>query len=127
MVWAILARIDGETVTGANWADTARTWAMAGGVSDGTDPNGPVTREQVATMLYRYAAAKGCDVSIGESTNILSYADFASISEYAIPAMQWACGSGIVTGVTDSTLEPQGTATRAQCAAMLMRFIEGVK
>ena len=127
MVWAILARIDGETVTGANWADTARAWAMASGVSDGTDPNGHVTREQFATMLYRYAAAKGYDVSIGESTNILSYADFASISEYAIPAMQWACGSGIVTGVTDSTLEPQGTATRAQCAAMLMRFIEGVK
>lgn len=127
MVWAILARIDGETVTGADWASAARTWAMAGGVSDGTDPNGPVTREQFATMLYRYAAAKGHDVSIGESTNILSYADFASISEYAIPAMQWACGSGIVTGVTDSTLAPQGTATRAQCAAMLMRFIEGVK
>ena len=127
MVWAILARIDGETVTGADWADTARTWAMASGVSDGTDPNGPVTREQFATMLYRYAAAKGYDVSIGESTNILSYADFASISEYTIPAMQWACGSGIVTGVTDSTLVPQGTATRAQCAAMLMRFIEGVK
>ena len=127
MVWAILARIDGETVTGADWASAARTWAMAGGVSDGTDPNGPVTREQFATMLYRYAAAKGYDVSIGESTNILSYADFASISEYAIPAMQWACGSGIVTGVTDSTLVPQGTATRAQCAAMLMRFIEGVK
>ena len=127
MVWAILARIDGETVTGADWASAARTWAMAGGVSDGTDPNGPVTREQFATMLYRYAAAKGYDVSIGESTNILSYADFASISEYAIPAMQWACGSGIVTGVTESTLVPQGTATRAQCAAMLMRFIEGVK
>ena len=127
MVWAILARIDGETVTGADWASAARTWAMASGVSDGTDPNGHVTREQFATMLYRYAAAKGYDVSIGESTNILSYADFASISEYAIPAMQWACGSGIVTGVTDSTLEPQGTATRAQCAAMLMRFIEGVK
>ncbi len=127
MVWAILARIDGETVTGADWASAARTWAMAGGVSDGTDPNGPVTREQFATMLYRYAAAKGYDVSIGESTNILSYADFASISEYAIPAMQWACGSGIITGVTESTLVPQGTATRAQCAAMLMRFIEGVK
>ena len=127
MVWAILARIDGETVTGADWASAARTWAMAGGVSDGTDPNGPVTREQFATMLYRYAAAKGYDISIGESTNILSYADFASISEYAIPAMQWACGSGIVTGVTESTLVPQGTATRAQCAAMLMRFIEGVK
>ena len=124
MVWAILARIDGETVTGADWASAARVWAMNSGVSDGTDPKGPVTREQFATMLYRYAAAKGYDVSIGESTNILSYADFASISEYAIPAMQWACGSGIVTGVTDSTLAPQGTATRAQCAAMLMRFVE---
>ncbi len=124
MVWAILARIDGETVTGAAWATDARAWAMAEGVSDGTDPNGLVTREQFATMLYRYAVAKGYDVSIGESTNILSYADFASISEYAIPAMQWACGSGIVTGVTDTTLVPQGTATRAQCAAMLMRFAE---
>ena len=124
MVWAILARVDGETVTGAAWATDARAWAMAEGVSDGTDPNGLVTREQFATMLYRYAVAKGYDVSIGESTNILSYADFASISEYAIPAMQWACGSGIVTGVTDSTLAPQGTATRAQCAAMLMRFAE---
>ena len=124
MVWAILARIDGETVTGEAWSTDARAWAMAEGVSDGTDPNGLVTREQFATMLYRYAVAKGYDVSIGESTNILSYADFASISEYAIPAMQWACGSGIVTGVTDSTLAPQGTATRAQCAAMLMRFAE---
>ena len=121
---AILARVDGETVTGAAWATDARDWAMAEGVSDGTDPNGLVTREQFATMLYRYAVAQGYDVSIGESTNILSYADFASISEYAIPAMQWACGSGIVTGVTDSTLAPQGTATRAQCAAMLMRFAE---
>ena len=124
MVWAILARVDGETVTGANWIETARSWAMANGVSDGENANGYVTREQFATMLYRYAVAKGYDVSIGESTNILSYADFASISEYAIPAMQWACGSGIVTGVTDSTLAPQGTATRAQCAAMLMRFVE---
>ena len=127
MVWAILARIDGETVTGAAWATDARAWAMAEGVSDGTDPNGLVTREQFATMLYRYAVAKGYDVSIGESTNILSYADFASISEYAIPAMQWACGSGVITGVTESTLEPAGTATRAQCAAMLMRFMESAK
>ena len=124
MFWAVLGRIDGATITGTHWADQARDWAMAEGVSDGTDPNGLVTREQFATMLYRYAVAKGYDVSIGESTNILSYADFASISEYAIPAMQWACGSGIVTGVTDSTLAPQGTATRAQCAAMLMRFAE---
>ncbi len=124
MVWAILARVDGETVTGANWTETAREWAMANGVSDGENASGYVTREQLATMLYRYAVYKGYDVSIGEDTNILSYADFADLSEYAIPAMQWACGAGIITGVTDATLVPHGTATRAQCAAMLMRFLE---
>ena len=122
MFWAVLGRIDGATITGTNWADQAREWAMAEGVSDGTDPNGLVTREQMVTMLWRYAVAKGYDVSIGESTNILSYADFGQISEYAIPAMQWGCGSGVITGVTESTLEPAGTATRAQCAAIFMRF-----
>ena len=122
MFWAVLGRIDGATITGTNWAEQARDWAMAEGVSDGTDPNGLVTREQMVTMLWRYAVAKGYDVSIGESTNILSYADFGQISEYAIPAMQWGCGSGVITGVTESTLEPAGTATRAQCAAIFMRF-----
>ena len=122
MFWAVLGRIDGATITGTNWADQARDWAMAEGVSDGTDPNGLVTREQMVTMLWRYAVAKGYDVSIGESTNILSYADFGQISEYAIPAMQWGCGSGVITGMTDTTLVPQGTATRAQCAAIFMRF-----
>ena len=126
MVWAILARVDGETVTGANWADTAREWAVANGVSDGENASGYVTREQLATMLYRYAVYKGYDVSIGEDTNILSYADFADLSEYAIPAMQWACGAGVITGVTDATLVPQGEATRAQVAAMLMRFVEAI-
>lgn len=126
MVWAILARVDGETVTGANWADTAREWAVAEGVSDGENATDYVTREQFATMLWRYASGKGYDVSIGEDTNILSYADFADLSEYAIPAMQWACGAGVITGVTDATLVPQGEATRAQCAAMLMRFVEAI-
>ena len=126
MVWAILARVDGETVTGTNWIETARSWAMANGVSDGENANGYVTREQLATMLWRYASGKGYDVSIGEDTNILSYADFADLSEYAIPAMQWACGAGVITGVTDATLVPQGEATRAQCAAMLMRFVEAI-
>ena len=126
MVWAILARVDGETVTGANWADTAREWAVANGVSDGENASGYVTREQLAAMLWRYAVYKGYDVSIGEDTNILSYADFADLSEYAIPAMQWACGAGIITGMTDATLVPQGEATRAQVAAMLMRFCEAI-
>ena len=126
MVWAILARVDGETVTGEGWIETAREWAVANGVSDGENATDYVTREQFATMLWRYASGKGYDVSIGESTNILSYADFADLSEYAIPAMQWACGAGIITGVTDATLVPQGEATRAQVAAMLMRFVEAI-
>ena len=126
MVWAILARVDGETVTGEGWIETAREWAVANGVSDGENATDYVTREQFATMLWRYASGKGYDVSIGEDTNILSYADFADLSEYAIPAMQWACGAGIITGVTDATLVPQGEATRAQVAAMLMRFVEAI-
>ena len=126
MVWAILARVDGETVTGDGWIETAREWAVAEGVSDGENATDYVTREQFATMLWRYASGKGYDVSIGEDTNILSYDDFADLSEYAIPAMQWACGAGVITGVTDATLVPQGEATRAQCAAMLMRFVEAI-
>ena len=126
MVWAILARVDGETVTGDGWIETAREWAVAEGVSDGENANGYVTREQFATMLWRYASGKGYDVSIGEDTNILSYADFADLSKYAIPAMQWACGAGIVNGTSESTLTPQGEATRAQVAAMLMRFCEAI-
>ena len=118
MVWAILARIDGETVTGVNWAETAREWAMANGVSDGEDANGYVTREQLATMLWRYAGEPASEYSLS------AYTDAGSVSEYAATAMAWAVEQGIITGVTDATLEPQGTATRAQCAAMLMRFVE---
>ncbi len=136
MLW----RLDGEPsvnyalpftdVSGGEWYAEAVRWAAGEGIVNGVSetefaPNAAVTREQLAAILHRYAQHKGYDVSIGESTNILSYSDFASISEYAISAMQWACGEGIITGVTESTLEPRGTATRAQSAAMLMRFLEG--
>ena len=121
MVWAILARIDGETVTGANWVETAREWAMASGVSDGENANGYVTREQLATMLWRYAGEPASDYSLS------AFTDADSVSDYAATAMAWAVEHGIITGVTDTTIEPQGTATRAQCAAMLMRFVENVK
>ena len=136
MLW----RLDGEPsvnyalpftdVSGGEWYAEAVRWAAGEGIVNGVSetefaPNAAVTREQLAAILHRYAQHKGYDVSIGESTNILSYSDFASISEYAISAIQWACGEGIITGVTESTLEPRGTATRAQSAAMLMRFLEG--
>ena len=117
---AILARVDGETVTGTNWLETARTWAMANGVSDGENANGYVTREQLATMLWRYAGEPDSDYSLS------AFTDAGSVSDYAETAMAWAVEHGIITGVTDTTIEPQGTATRAQCAAMLMRFIESV-
>ncbi len=118
MVWAILARVDGETVTGANWIETARSWAMANGVSDGENANGYVTREQLATMLWRYAGEPASSYSLS------AFTDAASVSDYAETAMVWAVEHGIITGMTDTTIESQGTAIRAQCAAMLMRFME---
>ena len=118
MVWAILARMDGETVTGASWQAEARSWAMESGVSDGTDPNGLVTREQFATMLWRYAGEPASAQSLS------GYTDASSVSGWAGTAMAWAVEKGIVTGVTAATLVPQGTATRAQAAAMLMRFAQ---
>ena len=84
-----------------------------------------ITREQFVVMLWRFAREQGYDVSVGENTNILSYTDVAELSEYAVPAMQWAVGTGIITGTGNGfTLTPQGQATRAQAAAMLMRFCE---
>ena len=112
------------------WYSEAVRWAASEGIVGGYGnglfgTNDPITREQFAAMLYRYAQEQGYDVSIGENTNILSYTDVADLSEYAISAMQWAVGVGIINGTGDgSTLSPQGQATRAQAAVMLMRFCE---
>ena len=117
-------------VSQGQWCSEAIRWATSEGVVTGYGnglfgTNDPITREQLATMLWRYAQTEGYDVSIGENTNILSYTDVADLSEYAIPAMQWAVGAGIINGTGDgSTLTPQGQATRAQAAVMLMRFCE---
>ena len=93
-------------------------------MSDGEDPTGEVTRERLVTMLYRYAQYKGYDVSIGEDTNILSYVDVDQVSDWAMEAFQWACGTGVIEGDENSALTPKASTTRAQAAAMLMRFIE---
>ena len=115
MVWAILARIDGQTVTGDGWIETAREWAMSSGVSDGENANGAVTREQLVTMLWRYAGEP-------EGTAPLSaWSDAASVSDWAAEAMSWAIDNSVITGMSADTLAPQGSATRAQCAAILMR------
>ncbi len=116
MLWAVLGRIDGANITGNDWAEEARAWAMREGVSDGTNPNDYVTREQMVTMLWRYAGEKN------GSASLIRYTDADKISSYAVEAMRWAIGNGIIEGMTSTTLEPQGTATRAQCAAIFMRF-----
>ena len=120
-----------DVASGAYYAN-AVAWANANGIVSGYGsgkfgPNDKVTREQLAAILYRYAQYKKYDVSVGEDTNILSYDDAQSISSYAIPAIQWACGAGVVTGKSGSKLDPKGNATRAEVAAMLMRFCENVK
>ena len=113
------------------WYAEAVGWAAANkvvtGYVDGTfRPNDAVTREQAAAILYRYAQSKGIDVSVGENTNILSYADVGQASEYAIPALQWAVGAGVLNGKNDSRLAPTGTATRAEIAAIMQRWCENI-
>ena len=122
--------MDFDDVDPAAYYGEAIRWAasegIAGGYGNGSfGPDDPITREQLAVMLHRYAQHQGYDVSIGEDTNILSYADAFDVSEYAVSALQWACGAGIISGTGDgSTLTPQGEATRAQAATVLMRFCE---
>ena len=90
-------------------------------------PDNTISLEPLAAVLYRYAQYKGYDTAIGESTNILSYTDAESISEYAISAMQYAVGSGLMKGKTESTINPKDNATRAEIAAILQRFLEANK
>lgn len=116
MFWAVLGRMDGQTITGANWVEQARNWAMREGVSDGTNPNDYVTREQMVTMLWRYAGEKN------GSANLNRYTDSGSVSGYAVEAMRWAIGNGVIQGVTSTTLAPKANATRAECATIFMRF-----
>ena len=128
MVWTIIARMSGVDTTGGNtWYAKAQEWVVVNGISDGENPTAAITREQLVTMLHRYAQIKGYDVSVGENTNILSYVDATSISEYAVAAFQWACGSGLTEGDENGALTPLATATRAQAAAMIMRFCQSVK
>ncbi|MGI6497972.1 MAG: S-layer homology domain-containing protein [Oscillospiraceae bacterium] len=113
------------------WYTDAVSWAAANDIvvgygNDKFGPNDPVTREQMAAILYRYAQCKGYDISVGEDTNILSYKDVLDVSEYAIPAMRWACGASLIQG-SGGNLMPQGDATRSQVAAILYRFDENLK
>ena len=81
----------------------------------------------MVTILYRYAKYKGCDVSVGEDTNILSFDDAEQVAPYAIEAFEWAGGAGIINGTSKTTLSPKGSATRGQVAAILHRYCNWMK
>lgn len=121
MLWTILARMDGaDTSSAGAWYAATQQWAEKTGVSDGTNPDGKITREQLATMLYRYAKERGM-VKADAQADLSAFADGANVSPYAAEAMRWAVAAGIVNGM-DGSLVPQGEATRAQMATMLMRY-----
>lgn len=140
MLVQILYNLEGKPKgTAANFSDVqadawyaeAVGWAASNkvvtGYADGTfRPNAAVTREQAAAILYRYAQSKSIDVSVGENTNILSYVDVQQASEYAIPALQWAVGAGVLNGKNGGRLAPTGTATRAEIAAIMQRWCENI-
>ena len=118
MLMTVLARYAGEDTTGgATWYEKGMEWAKAKGVSDGTNPNANITREQLVTMMYRYAGSPATNGSLD------NFSDAASVSSYAANAMQWAVANGIVNG-SNGKLNPQNNATRAEVAAILMRFCE---
>ena len=110
-------------VDGGAWYAEAVRWAASEGIVEGVSatefaPDAEITREQLAAILHRFAGEPAT------AANLATFTDAASVSAYAVDAMAWCVEQGIITGVTDDTLAPQSTATRAQCAAMLMRFAE---
>ena len=120
MFWMVLARMSGENVDcGEVWYEKAMEWAVENELSDGTGHADAVTREQIVTMLWRFAG------SPSNSTEIGSFADADSVSDWAKEAMQWACGKGIVEGAGGYLL-PGDSAERCQVAAMIMRYLENV-
>ena len=140
MIVTILYRLENEpAVSGGSaftdvengaWYADAVVWAAANDIVNGTSattfaPNSPITREQMVTMLYRFAQYKGMDV-VTLQEHLTGYPDGDQVSDYAIPAMNWAVGQGLIAGMENGTLVPQGSATRAQVATILMRFCESI-
>ena len=123
MIVTILARVEGVNTNGTPWYAAGQKWAMSNGISDGTNMVGEVTREQLAAILYRYAKQKGYDVS--KSAALTAFSDADKVSGYASEAMQWAVAEGLLQG-SNGKLDPQGSATRAQVATILMRFMEKI-
>lgn len=141
MIATILYRMEGSPrvygtsqfgdVEAGSWYEDAVIWATQNDIVEGYTsktfgPNDPITREQMAAMLYRYADYCRCDMSAGRYVDLSKYSDMNEISDYAIPALRWAVGEEIIQGRTGKRLAPTDTATRAEVAVMLMRFCEDV-
>ena len=118
MIVTVLAAYEGvDTTTGSTWYEAGRQWAMANGISDGTNMNQNLTREQLAVMLWRYAGSPTV-------VPLSGYSDLDNISDWAEMAMAWAVRNGMIAGMDGNMLNPGGQATRAQVATILMRFVE---
>lgn len=118
MIVTVLAAYEGvDTTTGSTWYEAGRQWAMANGISDGTNMTQNLTREQLAVMLWRYAGSPSVAPLSG-------YSDLGNISDWAEMAMAWAVRNGMIAGMDGNMLNPGGQATRAQVATILMRFVE---
>ena len=111
----VLARLDGADASGSNALQQGIAWAVESGISNGSDPGAAISRQQLVTMLYRYAGSPATEY-------VLDYPDTAQVSAYATDAMSWAAENGILNGTSSGTLNPYGTATRSQMAAILMRY-----
>ena len=122
MIVTILARLDGKNTSGTPWYQAGQRWAMEYEISDGTNMTGAITREQLVTMLFRYAVKNGLE-AVTLSENLTQFTDASDISAWAIYAMQWAVGQGLIQG-SNGQLRPQANASRAEVATILMRFCE---
>ena len=122
MIVTILARLDGKNTSGTPWYQAGQRWAMEYEISDGTNMTGAITREQLVTMLFRYAVKNGLE-AVTLSENLTQFTDASDISAWAVSAMQWAVGQGLIQG-SNGQLRPQANASRAEVATILMRFCE---
>ena len=122
MIVTILARLDGKNTSGSPWYQAGQRWAMEYEISDGMNMTGAITREQLVTMLFRYAVKNGLE-AVTLSENLTQFTDASDISAWAVSAMQWAVGQGLIQG-SNGQLRPQANASRAEVATILMRFCE---